>query len=155
MHICAARYYESSVAPRLSDQLIAMLNSGAHQSVGSPSRRTDLPYIAISTLLQPPIVRTGRLPHAAALASSAYKPLTALDIPPVTLTNIAHVDVAEFKPYLIKIGAFYERLRRVEGSENEAADKLYKRSGETDEFAATSNKEQLYTLRLFISTDRS
>ncbi|KAK4212308.1 Vps54-like protein-domain-containing protein [Rhypophila decipiens] len=55
----------------------------------------------------PPIVRTGRL-QAAAPASSAYKPLTSLDIPPVTLANIAQVDAAVFKPYLDKIGKFYE-----------------------------------------------
>lgn len=96
------------------------------------SMHTLMPVKAISTLLQPPIARTGRLPHAAAPASSAYKPPTALDIPPVT---IAHVDAAEFKPYLIQIGAFYEQLRRVEGSENEAAANLHKRSGETDGFA--------------------
>ncbi|KAM7186677.1 Vps54-like domain containing protein [Rhypophila sp. PSN 637] len=62
---------------------------------------------AISTLLQPPIVRTGRL-HAAALTSSAYKPPTTFDIPPVTLANIAQVDAAEFKPYLDRIGEFYK-----------------------------------------------
>ncbi|KAM7213125.1 Vps54-like domain containing protein [Rhypophila decipiens] len=62
---------------------------------------------AISTLLQPPIVRTGRL-QIAAPASSAYKPLTSLDIPPVTLANITQVDAADFKPYLDKIGKLYE-----------------------------------------------
>ncbi|KPM44910.1 hypothetical protein AK830_g1646 [Neonectria ditissima] len=83
----------------------------------------------------PPIVRTGQPPHAAASASSAHKAPTALDIPPVILTNIEYVDAAEFKPYLHQIGALYERLRRVEGSENEALDMFQKRSGEAGEFA--------------------
>ncbi|KAK2067539.1 hypothetical protein P8C59_001274 [Phyllachora maydis] len=60
---------------------------------------------AISTLLQPPIVRTGLLPHTIAPASSAHKPPTARDIPPVTLTNIPHVDTSEFKTYLSQIGS--------------------------------------------------
>ncbi|POR38627.1 Vacuolar protein sorting-associated protein 54, partial [Tolypocladium paradoxum] len=99
------------------------------------SMHTLTPVKATSTLLQPPIVRTGLLPHAAAPASSAHKPPTARDIPPVTLTNIAHVDASEFKPYLVQLGAFYERLRRVEGGEDEAADIFHKRSGQADEFA--------------------
>ncbi|KAK7414109.1 hypothetical protein QQX98_007052 [Neonectria punicea] len=70
-----------------------------------------------------------RQPHAAAQASGAHKHLTARDIPPVTLTNIAHVDTAEFKPYLVQLGAFYERLRRLEASEEEAAATLPKTSG--------------------------
>ncbi|UZP43938.1 hypothetical protein NXS19_011750 [Fusarium pseudograminearum] len=36
---------------------------------------------AISTLLQPPIVRTGLQPHTSAPASTAHKPPTARDIP--------------------------------------------------------------------------
>ena len=95
---------------------------------------TLTPVKAISTLLQRPIVRTGLLPHAAP-ASSAHKPPTARDIPPVTLTNIAHIDAAEFKPYSIQLGAFYKKLRRVDSTEDDAADMLHQRSGEADEFA--------------------
>lgn len=76
---------------------------------------------AISTLLQPPIVRTGLLPHTAAPSSSSHKPPTARDIPPVTLTNIPIIDAAEFNPYLAQVGALYEQLRRVKESEEEAA----------------------------------
>lgn len=75
---------------------------------------------AISTLLQPPIVRTGLQPHTTAPASSSHKPPTARDIPPVALTNIAHVDAEEFTPYLTQVGALYEKLRRVKESEEEA-----------------------------------
>ncbi|KAM7194963.1 Vps54-like domain containing protein [Naviculisporaceae sp. PSN 640] len=76
---------------------------------------------AISTLLQPPIVRTGLVPHTAPPTSSTHKPPTARDIPPVTLTNIPHVDASEFKPYLSQVGALYEQLRRVQAEEEDAA----------------------------------
>ncbi|EEY14134.1 vacuolar protein sorting-associated protein [Verticillium alfalfae VaMs.102] len=66
-------------------------------------------YLAISTLLQPPIVRTGLLPHTSAPASSAHRAPTARDIPPVTLTNIPRIDPAEFKPYLSQVGALHLR----------------------------------------------
>ncbi|KAG5940631.1 hypothetical protein E4U53_007555 [Claviceps sorghi] len=76
---------------------------------------------AISTLLQPPIVRTGLQPHTTVPSSSSHKFPTARDIPPVTLTNIPIVDAAEFDPYLSQVGALYEQLRRVKESEEEAA----------------------------------
>lgn len=75
---------------------------------------------AISTLLLPPIVRTGLQPHAAVPASSAHKPPTARDIPPVALTNIDHVETEEFAPYLTQFGALYEQLRRVKETESDA-----------------------------------
>ncbi|KAK0635203.1 Vps54-like protein-domain-containing protein [Bombardia bombarda] len=76
---------------------------------------------AISTLLQPPIVRTGLVAHTAPPASSSHKPPTARDIPPVTLTNIPHVDASEFQSYLSQVGALYEQLRRVQADEDEGA----------------------------------
>ncbi|KAG5957297.1 hypothetical protein E4U57_001869 [Claviceps arundinis] len=76
---------------------------------------------AISTLLQPPIVRTGLQPYTSVPASSSHRIPTARDIPPVTLTNIPIVDAAEFDPYLAQVGALYEQLRRVKESEEEAA----------------------------------
>ncbi|KAI5856669.1 Vps54-like protein-domain-containing protein [Durotheca rogersii] len=98
---------------------------------------------SISTLLQPPIVRTGLLPHTSAPASSAHKPPTARDIPPVTLTNIKHVDAAEFEPYLTQVVALYEQLRRVKESEDEAANIPHRRSSKTDEFAAIFDEGHL------------
>ncbi|KAH6964129.1 Vps54-like protein-domain-containing protein [Fusarium avenaceum] len=75
---------------------------------------------AISTLLQPPIVRTGLQPYTSVPASTAHKPPTARDIPPVTLTNITKVNVEEFNPYLSQIGTLYEQLQRLKESEEEA-----------------------------------
>ncbi|KAL7790847.1 Vps54 domain-containing protein [Trichoderma ceciliae] len=88
---------------------------------------------AISTLLQPPIVRTGLQPHTSAPASSSHKPPTARDIPPVTLTNIPKVDPEEFTPYLAQIGALYEQLRRVK--ENEEEENANRRGSRQDEQA--------------------
>ncbi|TWU73462.1 hypothetical protein ED733_004948 [Metarhizium rileyi] len=49
---------------------------------------------------------------------------------------MAHVDAAEFQPYLSQVGAIYKQLRRVKESEGEAADDLHRRKSKTDEFAA-------------------
>lgn len=62
---------------------------------------------AISTLLQAPIVRTGLTPHTA-VSSTGYKPPSSRDIPPVTLTNITHVDSKAFQPYLSQVGSLYD-----------------------------------------------
>ncbi|GAW18974.1 hypothetical protein ANO14919_084580 [Xylariales sp. No.14919] len=86
---------------------------------------------AISTLLQPPIVRTGLQPHTVAPASSAHKPPTAKDIPPVTLTNVPHVDASEFTPYLTQVGALYDQLRRMQESDDDVSDQVFRR-GRTD-----------------------
>ncbi|KAI0914302.1 Vps54-like protein-domain-containing protein [Ustulina deusta] len=87
---------------------------------------------AISTLLQPPIVRTGLQPHTAAPASSTHKPPTAKDIPPVTLTNVPHVDASEFTPYLTQVGALYDQLRRMQESDDDVNDQVFRR-GRADE----------------------
>ncbi|RDA92381.1 hypothetical protein CP533_4420 [Ophiocordyceps camponoti-saundersi (nom. inval.)] len=76
---------------------------------------------AISTLLQPPIVRTGLQPHTTAPASSTHKPPTARDIPPVALTNIPHVDAQDFAPYLSQVGTLYEQLRRAKESDEHSS----------------------------------
>jgi vacuolar protein sorting-associated protein 54 len=78
---------------------------------GSSVRETS--HNAISTLLQPPIVRTGLLPHTQASASAAgFKPPTTKDIPPVTLSNIPHVPPENFRDYLTRIGPLFESFQR-------------------------------------------
>lgn len=72
---------------------------------------------AISTLLQPPIVRTGLLPHTSAPANG-YKAPTSRDIPPVTLTNIHQVDPSVFQQYLAQIGPLYDALCRSNDDES-------------------------------------
>ncbi|KAI1332121.1 Vps54-domain-containing protein [Xylariaceae sp. FL0255] len=97
---------------------------------------------AISTLLQPPIVRTGLQPHTSAPASSAHKPPTAKDIPPVTLTNVPQVDPSEFTTYLTQVGALYEQLKRMQESEDDVSDQVFRR-GRADDFAALSDGNHL------------
>ncbi|KAF2125564.1 Vps54-domain-containing protein [Dothidotthia symphoricarpi CBS 119687] len=67
---------------------------------------------AISTLLQPPIVRTGMLPHTTATAASGHRPPSTRDIPPVTLANIPHIEPTAFNPYLAQIGNLYDAFQR-------------------------------------------
>lgn len=71
--------------------------------------------IAISTLLQPPILRTGLLPQ------SSQKPPSARDIPPVTLTNIPHVDPSVFITYSKQAGSLYEAFQRAKEEDGEAS----------------------------------
>jgi vacuolar protein sorting-associated protein 54 len=89
---------------------------------------------AISTLLQPPIVRTGILPHTSAPVSSTHRQPTARDIPPVTLTNITHVDPAEFRPYLSQVGALYDALQRAKENEDEGTLRLLRKGSQVDSF---------------------
>ena len=73
--------------------------------------------------MQSPTVHTGRPPHATYPASATYKPPSSKDIPPVTLTNITHVEPSAFQPYLSQIGSLYEafqqakEVRRPDGRE--------------------------------------
>ena len=94
---------------------------------------------AISTLLQPPIVRTGLVAHTSAPASSAHKPPTARDIPPVTLTNLTRVDVNEFKTYLSQVGALHETLRRAKESDEDTNTDIFRRHGKPDEVSVDEN----------------
>lgn len=97
---------------------------------------------AISTLLQPPIVRTGLLPHTSASLSSSLKAPTSRDIPPVTLTNIPTVEAAAFKPYLTQVGALYDALQRAKESEDENHSLILRRGSKVDEFADFLDQER-------------
>ncbi|KAF2725149.1 Vps54-domain-containing protein [Polychaeton citri CBS 116435] len=80
---------------------------------GSTSSVREISQNAISTILQPPIVRTGLLPHTQATAqASGYKAPTVRDIPPVSLSKIPHVPPQSFQEYLQKIGPLFDQLQR-------------------------------------------
>ncbi|KKZ61202.1 hypothetical protein EMCG_04157 [[Emmonsia] crescens] len=72
-------------------------------------------------------VRTGLLPQASAL-SSGYKPPTTRDIPPVTLTNIPHVESKAFQPYISQVGSLYDALRRSKENGDEGEPQLFRTS---------------------------
>ncbi|ERF75831.1 hypothetical protein EPUS_01197 [Endocarpon pusillum Z07020] len=80
---------------------------------------------AISTLLQPPVVRTGLLPHSS-VSTSGFKAPTPRDIPPVTLTNIPHVESKAFQPYLTQVGSLYDAFRKAK-EEVESDSQLFHR----------------------------
>ncbi|KAF2675682.1 Vps54-domain-containing protein [Lentithecium fluviatile CBS 122367] len=108
------------------------LDSAFKGSMG-PLREQN--HNAISTLLQPPIVRTGMLPHTTATAMSGHKPPSAKDIPPVILTNIPHVEPAAFNPYLSQVGNLYEAFQRAKADAEEAPALLRRESTRKDEVA--------------------
>ncbi|ORY19133.1 Vps54-like protein-domain-containing protein [Clohesyomyces aquaticus] len=91
---------------------------------------------AISTLLQAPIVRTGMLPHTSASAmSGGHRPPSTKDIPPVTLTNVPHVEPTAFNPYLSQVGGLYEAFQRAKADTEGAPQQLFRRDSKKDEFA--------------------
>ncbi|KAF1962449.1 Vps54-domain-containing protein [Byssothecium circinans] len=92
---------------------------------------------AISTLLQPPIVRTGMLPHTAATAMPSHRPPSTKDIPPVTLANIPHIEPSAFNPYLAHVGNLYEAFQRAKAEAEEASSVLRRDSAKKDHFMET------------------
>ncbi|OJD16000.1 hypothetical protein AJ78_03792 [Emergomyces pasteurianus Ep9510] len=112
----------SSTASSITAGIGGALDSSFHH--GSIA---EAGHNAISTLLQQPIVRTGLLPQASAL-SSGYKPPTTRDIPPVTLTNIPHVEPKAFQPYISQVGSLYDALRRSKENGDEGEPQLFRTS---------------------------
>ncbi|KAI4122831.1 MAG: hypothetical protein LQ347_006371, partial [Umbilicaria vellea] len=80
---------------------------------------------AISTLLQRPIVRTGLLPHT--VGAGAHKPPSTKDIPPVTLTNIPHIEAAVFKPYIKQAGSLYDAFQHAKEGIEDGGTQLFRR----------------------------
>ncbi|CAA9963030.1 Vps54 domain containing protein [Pyrenophora teres f. maculata] len=85
------------------------LDSGFKNSMGAVREQSNN---AISTLLTPPIMRTGLVPHTTATATSGHRPPSTKDIPPVTLTNVPHIEPSAFNPYLSQVGNLYEAFQR-------------------------------------------
>ncbi|RAO67171.1 uncharacterized protein BHQ10_003183 [Talaromyces amestolkiae] len=66
---------------------------------------------AISTLLQPAILRAELLAHTA-IYTTSQKPPTSQDIPPVTLTTVLDVEPSAFKDYLSQVGPLFDAFQR-------------------------------------------
>ncbi|KAL8713459.1 MAG: hypothetical protein Q9225_006758 [Loekoesia sp. 1 TL-2023] len=92
---------------------------------------------AISTLLQPPILRSGLLPNTPAPAPSGFKLPSSKDIPPVTLTNIPHVEPSAFRPYLNQAGSLYDAFRRAKESNDNAPNRRQRASSKDSELPST------------------
>lgn len=87
---------------------------------------------AISTLLQPPIVRTGMLPHTAPSAPG-HRPPSTKDIPPVTLTNVPHIEPSAFNSYLSQVGNLYEAFQRAKAEAEAESAQPVRRASKRDE----------------------
>ena len=101
-----------------------------------PVKSPVLTLPAISTLLQPPILRTGLFPHTS--APGAQKPPSTRDIPPVTLTNIPHIDNAVFRPYLAQAGSLYEAFKRAKDGNEDRRPQFGSRTTKGDLGSTTS-----------------
>lgn len=97
---------------------------------------------AISTLVHPPIVRTGLLPHGSTTAAaSGFKAPTTRDIPPVALTNIDHIPPKTFRDYLQRVGPLLENFERSRAAPEQAQWlKKDKELDRTDRFAAALDR---------------
>lgn len=103
---------------------------------GSATR--DISQNAISTLLQPPIVRTGLLPYTALPTTAGHRPPSVRDIPPVTLTTIPHVEPSAFDTYLSQVGPLYEAISQAEAEEQNPAWLRRDRAGSKDSDVSSS-----------------
>ncbi|WEW56200.1 hypothetical protein PRK78_001637 [Emydomyces testavorans] len=125
-------FYRSRYDSRRGSAASSIASSGAaslltlHNSSIAESGRN-----AISTLLQPPIVRTGLLPYTSA-PPSGYKPPSTKDIPPVTLTNIPHVESTSFQPYTSQIGSLYNSLRHAKEAGDKADSHILRKNAESE-----------------------
>ncbi|OQO14084.1 hypothetical protein B0A48_00960 [Cryoendolithus antarcticus] len=109
----SAGRFQSRRGSAASISTVASIGGGLDTSVRRSSTVRETSQNAISTLLQPPIVRTGLIPQTqAAAAAAGFKAPTTRDIPPVTLTNIPHVPPESFRDYLTRIGPLFESFQR-------------------------------------------
>ncbi|KAI7279904.1 Vps54-domain-containing protein [Hortaea werneckii] len=103
----------------------------SHGSRRGSTVRESTHQNAISTLLHPPIVRTGLMPQTQ--PNTGYRAPTTRDIPPVTLTNIPHVAPETFRDYLGRIGPLFDSFQR--GRQEEGQQKGDREEGRHDRFA--------------------
>ncbi|KAM5496030.1 hypothetical protein McaMca56_005061 [Microsporum canis] len=79
---------------------------------------------AISTLLQPPVIRTGLPPHTV-----VHSP-TSRDIPPVTLTTVPHVEPSTFNEYLSQVGILSDAFHRSKLESKDGGAQVFRQDGE-------------------------
>ena len=75
--------------------------------------------------------------------SATQKPPSSRDIPPVTLTNIPHVDPAVFQPYLKQAGSLYDAFQRAREESDDGGTNILRRPpapSKSDEVAGLLNQ---------------
>ena len=133
----AASQRPTRAGPRRGSTASSVRSIGGMLDTTGPGTIAESGQNAISTLLLPPIVRTGLQPHTA-ISGTGFKPPTQRDIPPVTLTNLPHIESKAFQPYLAQVGSLYEAFQRTK-QEDQGADQLFRRDrkdGKTEDWEA-------------------
>ena len=81
------------------------------------------------------------LPHTAASAlSTAHRPPSTKDIPPVTLTNIPHIEPTVFNSYLSQIGNLYEAFQRAKAEAEAEGGQALRKAPKKDELGDNSQR---------------
>ncbi|KAF2816030.1 Vps54-domain-containing protein [Mytilinidion resinicola] len=68
-----------------------------------------------------------------ASGASGHKPPSAKDIPPVTLTNIPHIDSTAFNSYLSQVGSLYDAFQRAKAETDGGSSQIFKRDSDKKE----------------------
>ncbi|KAG9193240.1 hypothetical protein G6011_03275 [Alternaria panax] len=116
------------------------LDSGFKSTMGAVREQS---HNAISTLLTPPIMRTGMVPHTTATASSGHRPPSTKDIPPVTLTNIPHIEPSAFNSYLSQVGSLYDAFQRAKAEAEAEAAQPARRGSRKDDIESPAGTPNL------------
>ena len=117
-----------STQPRRESSASVTASIGtALDAAPAEAEENDYAHNAISTLLSPPIVRTGLIPHTSLPQSSTHRPPTARDIAPVTLSPIPLVESSAFNEYLSQVGPLFESFNRAKAAGAETSDTLTSR----------------------------
>ncbi|KAI9667056.1 MAG: hypothetical protein M1831_001233 [Alyxoria varia] len=123
----------SSTSSSIAGSIGGTLDTASPKAAGQVNEQSQN---AISTLLSPPIVRTGLVPQSSLPTSSGYRPPTSRDIPPVSLTSIPHIDSSAFKTYLSQVGPLFESFQRAKAASEETSAQLQTpRTENEDEFS--------------------
>lgn len=80
------------------------------------------------------------VPHTAASALSGHRPPSTKDIPPVTLTNIPHVEPSAFNPYLSQVGNLYEAFQRAKAEAEAESAQVVRRGSKKDDLTDGSER---------------
>lgn len=78
------------------------------------------------------------LPHTSGSALAGHRPPSTKDIPPVTLTNIPHIEPTAFNTYLSQVGNLFEAFQRAEAEAEAETGQPIRRGSKKDEALTSS-----------------